>query len=176
MSSLFSRYQLPPQLKYYLEKFTPYVLGALVGCLLTLVFTQTNLFKSRAQIRSETKMHEYSVYLKEVLRSLRLVRSVHMMAFELPGSVLRYQPGQRTISSDPLPRLRARTRTIPVVAISRGARRFLRQMQVIYLEPTAIPSSLLPRRLTSVSSQTLANYVLVPDLSGKKCNRFRLGW
>lgn len=118
----------------------------------------------------------YSQYLDEVLRTLRANRSVRMAKMDLPRAVLGYQ---RNLASQEKGggslRLQARSRLIPVIAVSRNSKAYLEEMRVTYIDPLTFPSSLLARETMTVSEATLKQFLLIPDVSGTNARKFLFG-
>jgi hypothetical protein len=69
-------------------------------------------------------------------------------------------------------RLSARAELLPMIAVSVGARRFLDQSLVTYIDPHSIPARVFSTAKLPFSLATLSNFLLIPDLSGPNAGYF----
>jgi len=114
----------------------------------------------------------YRKHLEEIFRSLDAHGSVTMVKVRLPVNLLRYQQNPATSEGGRALRLEGEANTIPFVAVSVTARKFLDQMLVTYVDPQKLPPQFIPDKLLPFKSSLLSQFILVPDLSGDNAAYF----
>lgn len=147
-------------MKRRLKKLGKFFLTLGLGSLLTILITATQ--NKPAAPRAE-KSVEYSHYLKGIFKTLRAERKIRMVNLELPASILSRRQVADEARSDF--EIIARAEEIPVVAVSRNAKRFLEQMRVVTIDPNSLPPEVLLGLTGPLSGENLKRFVLIPDVS-----------
>jgi hypothetical protein len=114
----------------------------------------------------------YRKHLEEILHTLRSHPAVRLVKMRLPKSLLNYQRNIASAEDGGTLRLSARAELIPMIAVSQGARRFLDQSLVTYVDPHTIPARMFSTAKLPFSLSALNNFLLIPDLSGPNAGYF----
>lgn len=147
-------------LKARLKKLGKFSLTVALGAGITLLAFAV---QPKSPVNKPSKSTAYSYYLKGVFKTLRAERKVRMVNLRLPATIL----NRRAIAEDTRAEFEiiSRTRDIPVVAVSKNAKHFLEKMGVVAIDPGRLPTDTFNGVELPLSSETLKQFVLVPDVA-----------
>jgi hypothetical protein len=106
--------------------------------------------------RSVPDIEQYERYFSEAMPLLRADASVTFLNVEVPAAALRHHSNGRTRKRQVPYALRARGSSFPALAVSRNAHAFLESMRLTFVDPRALPPTVLGAVLTSAQASGLS--------------------